>query len=460
MARTLIKHGTIVTASDTYDGDVLVDGEWIAALGPELEVEVDRVVDATGKYVLPGGIDVHTHLDMPLDGMSSSDDFTSGTIAAAFGGTTAIVDFPTQTRGESLRGALDTWLEKAQGKAAIDYGFHMIISDFNDRVEQEMDELMQEGITSFKLFMAYPDRLMLDDSAIFRALLRTGENGGLITIHAENGQVIDVLVRRALAKGLTDPIYHALTRPVRAEAEAVYRAIAMAEMAEVPIYIVHLSSAEALQVVAAARDRGLPVHAETCPQYLCLSVDSYEEPGFGGAKYVMSPPLRERDKQVELWRGLARGDIQVVATDHCPFRMADQKELGRGDFTKIPGGAPGIETRLSLVFDAGVLQNRISLNRFVDITATSPAKIFGLWPQRGEIAPRSYADIVVWDPDKVLTLNVESLHMRVDYSPYEGRTVTGVPELVMARGRVIIEGDRYLGKPGDGEFIKRSGRTT
>lgn len=338
----------------------MVDGEWIAALGPELEVEVDRVVDATGKYVLPGGIDVHTHLDMPLDGMSSSDDFTSGTIAAAFGGTTVIVNFPTQTRGESLRGALDTWLEKAQGRAAIDYGFHTVISDFNGRVEQEMDELMQEGITSFKLFMAYPDRLTLDDSAIFRA----------------------------------------------------------------------------------------------------LSVDSYEEPGFGGAKYVMSPPLRERDKQVELWRGLARGDLQVVATDHCPFRMADQKEIGRGDFTKIPGGAPGIETRLSLVFDAGVLQNRISLNRFVDITATSPAKTFGLWPQRGEIAPGSYADIVVWDPDKDLTLNVESLHMRVDYSPYEGRTVTGVPELVMARGRVIIEGDRYLGNPGDGEFIKRSGRTT
>ncbi|KPJ94357.1 MAG: phenylhydantoinase [Gemmatimonas sp. SG8_17] len=459
MARTLFKHGTIVTASDTYDGDVLVDGELIAALGPALEVNVDRVIDATGKYVLPGGIDVHTHLDMPLNGISSSDDFTTGTIAAAFGGTTAIVDFPTQARGESLHRAFDSWLEKAQGKAAIDYGFHMIISDFNDQVEREMDELIKEGITSFKLFMAYPDRLMLDDSAIFRALLRTGENGGLVTIHAENGSVIDVLVRRALAKGLTDPKYHALTRPARAEAEAVYRAIAMAEMADVPIYIVHLSSAEALQVVTAARDRGLPVYAETCPQYLCLSADSYEEPGFAGAKYVMSPPLRDRDKQVELWRGLARGDIQVVATDHCPFRMADQKELGREDFTKIPGGAPGIETRLSLLFDCGVRQNRILLNRFVDITATSPAKIFGLWPQRGQIALGSYADIVVWDPARQMTLNADSLHMRVDYSPYEGRTATGMPELVMARGRVIIEGERYLGKPGDGEFIKRSGRT-
>ncbi len=457
MPTTLIKNGTVVTATDTFAGDVFIDGETITLLGTSITLDADRVIDATGKYVLPGGIDVHTHLDMPYGATVSSDDFETGTIAAAFGGTTSIVDFAVQDRGGRLHDAWETWLGKAEGKAAIDYGFHMIVSDWNGEVESEMDDLVKEGVTSFKLFMAYPDRLMLDDGSIFRAMLRSGENGATICMHAENGSVIDVLVERALAHGHMVPKYHALTRPARAEAEAVHRAIAMAEMADVPVYIVHLSSAEALEMVSEARDRGLPAYAETCPQYLFLSDECYDEPGFDGAKYVMSPPLRARESQEALWRGLAGHDLQTIATDHCPFCMTE-RHVGQDDFSKIPGGGPGIETRMSLVFDGGVHGGRISLNQFVDFTATTPAKIFGLWPKRGTIAPGSLADIVVFDPDKELTLNAADLHMRVDYSPYEGRTVRGAPDIVMSRGRVIIEDDRYTGRPGDGEFIKRGER--
>ncbi len=418
----------------------------------------DRVIDAAGKYVLPGGIDVHTHLDMPFGGTTSADDFESGTIAAACGGTTSIVDFAIQYKGELLHTAWENWARKAEGKAAIDYGFHMIVTDLTDQVEEEMDALVREGITSFKLFMAYRGALMLDDGSIFRALLRTGKNGGTICMHAENGDVIDVLVRRALAEGRTAPKFHALTRPPLAEAEATYRALCLAEMAEVPIYIVHLSAAEALRHVSEARERGLPAYAETCPQYLFLSYDNYEEPGFDGAKYVMSPPLRQKAGQPALWRALARGDLQAISTDHCPFCMKEQKELGRGNFAKIPNGAPGIETRMSLVYDGGVRAGRISLNRFVELTSTSPAKIFGLYPRKGTIAPGADADIVVFDPERQVTLSAKTLHMKVDYNPYEGRQVTGAPDVVLSRGRVIVEGNRFVGRAGDGAFIKRKGR--
>src|SRR3989440_1101614 len=321
-----------------------------------------------------------------------------------------------------------------------------------------MDALVRQGISSFKLFMAYRGIFMLDDGSIFKALLRTGQNGGTICMHAENGDVIDVLVQRALKAGHTAPKYHALTRPARAEAEATHRAIALAEMAEVPIYIVHLSAAEALEMVTEARDRGLPAYAETCPQYLFLSYDNYEEPGFDGAKYVMSPPLRPKDTQDRLWRGLAFNDLQAISTDHCPFCMKEQKTLGSDDFSKIPNGAPGIETRMSLVYDGGVRTGRISLNRFVELTSTSPAKIFGLFPRKGTIAPGSDADIVIFDPKGTQTLSVQSLHMNVDYNPYEGRQVTGVTETVISRGKVVIDAGRFAGKAGAGAFLKRATR--
>jgi dihydropyrimidinase len=460
--KTLLRGGTVVTATDLYRGDVLIEDERIAAIWGQTPLgglSPDRVIDASGKYVIPGGIDVHTHLDMPFGGTTSADDFESGTVAAAHGGTTSVVDFAIQYRGQTLRHALDTWRKKAEGKAAIDYGFHMIVTELTDSVEGEMDALVREGVTSFKLFMAYPGVFMLDDGSIFRALLRTRENGGTICMHAENGGVIDVLVKKALAEGKTAPKYHALTRPAQAEAEATHRAIALAEMAGVPIYIVHLSAAEALEMVMQARDRGLPAYAETCPQYLFLSYDNYEEPGFDGAKYVMSPPLRGKETQDRLWRGLASNDLQAVSTDHCPFCMKEQKELGRDDFSKIPNGAPGIETRMSLVFDGGVRTGKIGLNRFVELTSTSPAKIFGLFPRKGTVAPGSDADLVVFDPNRKVTLSAKTLHMKVDYNPYEGREVTGAADTVLSRGKVIVENGKFVGKAGAGSFLKRSPRS-
>ena len=456
--KTLIKNGTVVTATDLYKGDVLVEDEKIAVIGTSLDMHADTIIDAGGKYVLPGGIDVHTHLDMPFGGATSADDFESGTTAAAFGGTTSIVDFAIQYKGQTLHHAWESWMKKAEGKAVVDYGFHMIMTDMNDQVEQEMDALVRQGVTSFKLFMAYRGVFMLDDGSIFRALLRTGQNGGMICMHAENGDVIDVLVRRALAQGHTAPKFHALTRPARAEAEATHRAIALAEIADVPIYIVHLSAAEALEMVTEARDRGLHAYAETCPQYLFLSYDNYEEPDFGGSKYVMSPPLRDAAKRDELWRGLAFNDLQCVSTDHCPFCMKE-KRLGENDFSKIPNGAPGIETRMSLVYDGGVRPGRISLNRFVELTSTSPAKIFGLFPRKGTIAPGSDADIVVFDPRRTITLAAKTLHMKVDCNPYEGRQVTGATDTVLSRGRLVIENGRFVGRAGGGSFLKRATRS-
>src|SRR5437899_3849476 len=458
MGRTLIKNGTVVTATDQYKGDILVEDETISVIGTALDMHADKVIDAAGKYVLPGGIDVHTHLDMPFGGATSADDFETGTRAAAFGGTTSIVDFAIQYKGQTLHHAWETWMKKAESKAVVDYGFHMIMTDMNDQVEQEMDALVRQGVTSFKLFMAYRGVFMLDDGSIFKALLRTGRNGGTICMHAENGDVIDVLVQRALAAGHTAPKYHALTRPARAEAEATHRAIALAEIADVPIYIVHLSAAEALEKVTEARDRGLLTYAETCPQYLFLSYDNYEEPDFGGSKYVMSPPLRDQAKQDELWRGLKFNDLQCISTDHCPFCMKE-KRLGENDFSKIPNGAPGIETRMSLVFDGGVRTGPISLNRFVELTSTSPAKIFGLFPRKGPIAPGSDADIVVFDPNRTITLAARTLHMKVDYNPYEGRHVTGATDTVLSRGRVVIEDGKFVGRAGSGSFLKRATRS-
>jgi dihydropyrimidinase len=455
----LIANGRIITASDDYVADVYCDGGVVTAIGKDLpshRFPAEHTIDASDKYVIPGGIDVHTHLNMPFGGTTSADDFESGTIAAAFGGTTSIVDFAIQYRGSTMRHALDDWRKRADGKAVIDYGFHMIVTELEDAGLGDMDRLVRdEGITSFKLFMAYPGVFMVDDQTIFRALRRTGENGGLVCMHAENGGVIDELVKEALRKGETAPKYHALTRPPSAEGEATGRAIALAEMAGVPIYIVHLSAAHALGKVREARDLGLPAYAETCPQYLFLSYDNYEEPEFNGAKYVMSPPLREKWHQDVLWKGLAKNDLQVISTDHCPFCMAEQKALGRNDFSKIPNGAPGIETRLTLVHDGGVRPGRISMNRFVELCSTTPAKMFGLFPRKGTIAVGSDADIVIFDPNQSTTLSVKTLHMKVDYNPYEGRTVKGSPSAVISNGEVIVDGGQFVGKKGGGRFLRR-----
>jgi dihydropyrimidinase len=397
-------------------------------------------------------------MDMPFGGTTSTDDFETGTIAAAHGGTTTLVDFAIQSPGEGLYPAYETWMGKADGKAVIDYAFHMIVRELTDPVALEMDEMVRrEGITSFKLFMAYPGVFMVDDATIFKALRRTRDNGAMICMHAENGGVIDELVKEALRKGQTAPKYHALTRPPRAEGEATGRAIALAEMAGVPIYIVHLSCAAALEKVKQARDMGLPAYAETCPQYLFLSHDDYEREGFEGAKYVMSPPLREKWNQDVLWNGLHRNDLQVVSTDHCPFCFDDpeQKPLGREDFSKIPNGAPGVETRLMLVWDGGVRTGKIDMHRFVEIVSTNPAKMFGLWPRKGTIAVGSDGDIVVFDPDKTVTLSAKTHHMRVDYNPYEGRVVQGAPVTVLSRGDVIVDAGELKVQAGRGRFVKR-----
>jgi dihydropyrimidinase len=456
--RTLIINGHIVTAVDSYTADILIEGETIALIGrnlPAIVGSVDRTIDATGKLVIPGGIDPHTHMDLPFGGTSSSDDFETGTRAAAFGGTTTIIDFAVQYKGQALNEALDVWFKKAEGKAVADYGFHMICTDLPEARLDEMKSLIDQGISSFKLFMAYPGVFLVDDGTIFKAMTTAGEHGGLICMHAENGVVIDVLVQQALAAGHIAPKYHALTRPTRAEAEGVHRAIALAEMAHSPVYIVHLSCYDALKEVQNARDLGLPAFAETCPQYLLLDISYYEKAGFEGAKYVMTPPLRDRENQELLWRGLRGNDLQLISTDHCPFCMKEQKELGRDDFSKIPNGGPGVENRMSLIYHHGVGAGRIGLNRFVELTSTAAAKIFGLFPRKGTIAVGSDADIVIFDPNREQTISAATHHMRVDYSAYEGWTVKGATDIVLSRGSVIVENGEWKGKAGTGRFLKR-----
>ncbi len=453
---TVIQNGTIVTATDTYAADVGITGDKVAAIGSRLPVEgASKIIDAAAHYVIPGGIDVHTHLDMPFGGTTSADDFESGTIAAAFGGTTTLIDFAIQYKGQTLRTAFDSWMSKASGKAVIDYAFHCIITDLPDARLEEMGALVREGVSTFKLFMAYPGVFMLDDATIFKAMSQAAKFGGMICMHSENGGAIDVLVQRALAEGKRAPKYHALTRPTTAEAEATSRAIALAEMAGAPVYIVHLSCNDALEKVREARDRGLPAYAETCPQYLYLSLENMDAPGFEGAKYVFTPPLREKWHQEKLWQGLAKDDLQVVSTDHCPFCFKEQKEMGKDDFTKIPNGGPGIEHRLSLVYSGGVHAGRFSPNRFVQLVSTAPAKLFGLYPRKGTIAVGSDADLVVFDPRRQETISSRTHHMRVDYSMFEGITVTGVPRTVLSRGKVLIDGGKFVGRPGAGSFLKR-----
>jgi dihydropyrimidinase len=452
---TLIKNGRIITAEQDYTADIYIEKDTITTIGVSLTMHADTTIDAKGKYVIPGGVDVHTHMDMPFGGTTSSDDFETGTRAAAFGGTTCLIDFAIQSKGTRMRDALDVWLKKGE-QATIDFGLHMIVTDLPEAHLEDMNEMIREGVTSFKLFMAYPNVLMVDDATIFRAMRQTGNNGALICMHAENGGVIDLLVQKALAEGKTAPIYHALTRPTTAEGEAVNRAIALAQMAGAPVYIVHVSSADALEKVSEARDKGVPVFAETCPQYLLLSIEDLDRPNFEGAKYVFTPPLREKWHQDKLWEGLRKNTLQVVSTDHCPFCFKEQKEMGRDSFAKIPNGGPGVENRLQLIHHHGVNQKRINLNRWVEIVSTTPAKMFGLYPRKGTITVGSDADIVIWDPNKEITISAKSHHMRVDYSMFEGFKVKGDAETVLSRGETVVDKGKWLGKAGRGTFIKRN----
>ncbi|MFH9688091.1 dihydropyrimidinase [Streptomyces sp. NPDC017413] len=456
MTRTLITGGLVITAADEVHAEVLIEhGRVVALAAPGTqEWTADRVIDASQKYVVPGGVDAHTHMELPFGGTFASDTFETGTRAAAWGGTTTIVDFAVQSKGQALRTGLDAWLEKADGNCAIDYAFHMIMSDVNESTLREMPKLVEIGVSSFKLFMAYPGVFYSDDGQILRAMQVAGDTGGLIMMHAENGIAIDVLVEQALARGETDPRYHGEVRKALLEAEATHRAIQLARVAGSPLYVVHVSAEEAVAELAAARDRGLPVFGETCPQYLFLSTDNLAETDFEGAKYVCSTPLRPKEHQAALWRGLRTNDLQVVSTDHCPFCFTGQKDLGLGDFSKIPNGLPGVENRMDLLHQA-VVDGHISRRRWIEIACASPARMFGLYPRKGTISPGADADIVIYDPQATQVLSAETHHMNVDYSAYEGKTVSGQVETVLSRGEVVVDRRTYVGHAGHGAFLPR-----
>ncbi|MEV6105844.1 dihydropyrimidinase [Streptomyces sp. NPDC051940] len=456
MTRTLITGGLVITATDEMHADVLIEGGRVVALAaPDTQSwTAERTIDATGKYVIPGGVDVHTHMELPFGGTFASDTFETGTRAAAWGGTTTIVDFAVQSVGHSLREGLDLWHAKADGRCAIDYGFHMIMSDVNESSLKEMDGLVAEGLTSFKLFSAYPGVFYSDDGQILRAMQRASLNGGMIMMHAENGIAIDVLVQQALSRGETDPRYHGEVRKALLEAEATHRVIKLAQVAGAPVYVVHVSAREAVAELARARDEGLPVFAETCPQYLFLSTDNLAEPDFAGAKYVCSTPLRPKEHQAALWQGLRTNDLQVVSTDHCPFCFVGQKELGRGDFSKIPNGLPGVENRMDLLHQA-VLDGHITRRRWIEIACATPARMFGLYGKKGTIAPGADADVVIYDPAAEQTMSADTHHMNVDYSAYEGKQITGQVETVLSRGEPVIDQRKYVGRAGHGVYLPR-----
>ncbi len=462
----LITGGTVVGPTGAVAVDVLVDGETIAALlepgstalGADLAGSADLVIDATGKYVIPGGVDCHTHMELPFGGTFASDTFETGTRAAAWGGTTTIVDFAVQRFGERVQDGLAAWHGKADGQCAIDYAFHQIIGGVNDESLAAMDELMAEGVTSFKLFMAYPGVFLSDDGQIMRAMQKAASSGAMIMMHAENGTAIDVLVQQALARGDTAPINHGLTRPWQTEAEATHRAIRLAELTGAPLYVVHMSAKQAVATLAEARDAGLNVFGETCPQYLYLSLEEQlGAPGFEGAKWVCSTPLRARAEghQDELWKYLRTNDLSVVSTDHCPFCFKEQKELGLGDFSKIPNGIGSVEHRMDLIYQ-GVVDGRISLARWVELCATTPARMFGLYPRKGVVAPGSDADLVVYDPAGHTSIGLgKTHHMNMDHSAWEGYEIDGHVDTVLSRGSVVIDGGKYLGRKGHGRFLQR-----
>lgn len=454
--RKIIKNGTIVTAADTYYGDILIDDGIIVMIGVDLEADGAELVDASGCYVFPGGVDPHTHLDMPFGGTVTRDDFESGTIAAAFGGTTTIIDFCLTSKGAPLAQAVETWHAKSDTRAVIDYGFHLMVSEVTDEVLKELPQIIEEeGITSLKVFMAYKNVLQADDGTLFKTLLMAKEQGALVMVHAENGDVIDYLVSKALEEGNTEPIYHALTRPPVLEGEATGRAANLTELADSQLYVVHVTCAEAVKKIADARDKGLRVFGETCPQYLMLDQSYLEKPNFEGAKYVWSPPLREKWNQDVLWDSLRNGQLQTVGSDQCSFDFKGQKDLGISDFSKIPNGGPMIEDRFSILYSEGVHKGKLSLNKFVDIISTASAKLFGLFPRKGTIAVGSDADIVIFDPTIERTISAATHHMKVDYNAFEGMQVTGEPISVLSRGEFVIWDRELVGKPGYGQYLHR-----
>jgi dihydropyrimidinase len=453
----LIRGGRIVTAADDYVADVFVEDERISLIGERLDIHADKVVDAAGRYVLPGCIDPHTHLDMPFGGTVTIDDVESGQTSAAFGGTTCHVDFIIQAKGQTFAAALEDWRAKANGKQVIDMGYHMAVTDLAEGgTLEELASLPDQGITSYKLFMAYKGALMVDDETLYRTMEVAAKTGALVMVHAENGDVIDVLVKEALDAGHTEPLYHALTRPPEAEGEATNRAIQLAHLAGAPLYVVHVSCKEAVEPIALARERGWNVQGETCTQYFFTSLDDIAKPDFEGAKYVFSPPVRDKANWDVLWNAVRTDALSVISTDHCAFRFDTQKSLGKDDFSKIPNGGPGLENRLQMIHEFGVRAGRISLNRMVELLATNPAKLFGLYPRKGTIAVGSDADIVVFDPQKTTTISAGTHHSKVDYTLYEGTQVTGSPEVVLLRGHVLVENDELVAAPGIGRFVARA----
>ena len=450
----LIKNGRIVTAESDYIADLFIEGEQISAIGKDLNYPADKIIDATGKLVFPGGIDPHVHLDMPFMGAYSSDDYETGTRAAMHGGTTMVIDFILQTQGDTLHNALKAWQGRSEGKAIGDYSYHIAVTDFNDDVAKEVVQFIEEeGITSFKTFMAYKGALMIDDGQMVQLMKVVKEHGGLVTVHATNGDMIDSLIAKNRAEGNMSPLYHYLSQPEVTEAEASGRFADMLEYTGCPGYIVHMTCEGALNAVREATRRNQKVLVETCTQYLVLDASLYEN-DFEGAKWVMSPPLREKKDQVALWSGINQGLIQVVGTDHCPFKW-EQKLLGKDDFSKIPNGHPAIEHRIELMYSEGVRKGRISLNKFVEVTSTNAVKIFGMFPRKGTIAIGADADIVVFDPNKEHKISVDTHHMNVDYSGYEGWELTGKTETVILRGKIGIENEECLLEPGYGQFVKR-----
>ncbi|MBX7309688.1 dihydropyrimidinase [Clostridium chauvoei] len=449
----VIKNGTIVNASDVYKGDIGIKDGKISAIAKNLENDSKEIIDATGKYIFPGGIDPHTHMEMPFGGTFSSDDFETGTKAAACGGTTTIIDFAVQPKGKTLNETANMWRQKSDNKACIDYGIHIVITDMNKNIMNEIPDVINKGYSSFKVFMTY-EGMRIDDETLMKTLIKVSENGGLTCVHAENYYVIKYLTEKLLSEGKTEPLYHALSRPNLCEAEAVSRAIIMSELCNTPLYIVHNSCKESADEIKRAREEGYNIMGETCPQYLLLSTDNYKEPNFNGAKYVMSPPLRDKDNWTYMWDALKKNTLQVVATDHCPFFM-NQKKMGLNDFTKIPNGAPGVELRMALMYTYGVLENNMSLSKFVEVTSTNAAKAFGLYPKKGTIVVGSDADLVVFDPNKELIVRKHILNENVDYTPYEGFKLKGYPELTLSRGEIIAKEGKYVGEDKRGKFIKR-----